>query len=293
MKVFRAARALLEHNSAFFRNRRRAKNCAPRPVDYRTIVTTMRTDYDPVFCLSPGRSGTAYLSEALTFVEGVDVYHAPDPQMIHYSRFAFENQSRHDLLDHVFLAGRLELVQASYVCRRTYVETNNRITFFAPSILRLFPRARFVQLTRHPAAFVRSGVVRGWYDGSTAHDAGRLVPAHVDQWDEWSRVRQVAWLWNTTHEFIEEFLQFVPSDQKLTVRAEDMFGNVPQLDTIDKFICQRTPRHSTKYLKMVGKKVNRQDVTGFPPYSQWSTAQRDDLSLEVDAALAHKLGYSL
>jgi hypothetical protein len=133
---------------------------------------------EPVFVLSTGRTGAALLTELLLLADGVDVHHTPRPELVRVSRRAYEEIGGNlDLFVEVFKTAREELLLQSVRRGRRYVETNNRVTFFAPAAAVEFPDAKFIHLTRDPATFVRSGLRRNWYSGTHHHDIGRIVPS--------------------------------------------------------------------------------------------------------------------
>lgn len=175
--------------------------------------------FAPVFFLSTGRTGTGFFTALLNRGRGVSAWHEPDPPLTDQGRVAYElysldrregDRARVALdqaLGQVVLAGRERLWHETHLRHRRYVETNNRITFFAPALRRLLPGARFVHLYRHPAEVIRSGVRRRWYSGDTPHDPGRIHPVAGDPaspgWVSMGTVERIAWLWNETNAFIE------------------------------------------------------------------------------------------
>ena len=54
-------------------------------------------------------------------------------------------------------------------------------------------------------------------------DEGRITPP--ESLDIESRPDKIAWLWNTTNSFIDEFKAGLGKDRTLTVRSEDLFSN--------------------------------------------------------------------
>jgi hypothetical protein len=215
---------------------KRLKGHAERPsiVRQTTIGELEATGWvgvEPVFVLSTGRTGTALLTELLLLADGVDVHHAPRPELVRVSRRAYEEIGGNlDLFVEVFKTAREELLLESVRRGRRYVETNNRVTFFAPAVAVAFPDAKFIHLTRNPATFVRSGIRRNWYSGTHHHDIGRIVPVGdnpaVELWAGWDRLARIAWLWNESKRFIADFLATLPGSRHVFVRAEDLFSDV-------------------------------------------------------------------
>lgn len=253
------------------------------------------TGVEPVFVLSTGRTGTALLTELLLLAGGADVHHAPRPELVRVSKRAYEEiDGNLDLFVEVFKTAREELVLQSVRRGRSYVETNNRVTFFAPAAAVAFPEARFIHLTRHPGAFVRSGMRRNWYSGTHDHDIGRIVPVGDDpgvaRWDGWDRVARVAWLWNETNRFIVDFLATLPAERHFFARSEDLFVDVATARGLVEF-CGVTPPADSAIAARIRTPVNVQSSGDFPPLEEWSEADR--ATLRAVATLAGRFGYDV
>jgi hypothetical protein len=70
---------------------------------------------------------------------------------------------------------------------------------------------------------VSSGIQRNWYTGKTITDEGRIAPPQSLGIE--SRPDKIAWLWNATNSFIDDFKAGPGKDRTLTVRSEDLFSN--------------------------------------------------------------------
>ena len=175
----------------------------------------------PVFVLSTGRAGTQFLTTLLAHSEKVKAHHEPNPTLNQYNRLAWEGNTALEFLKGVFEGARYELIRDAYILDKQYVETNNRLTFLAPVIAALYPKARFVHLVRKPEAFVKSGMQRGWYQNTNIHDEGRIVKQ--EGWAEMDEVERIAWLWAETNRWIHEFFKTLPQDQKLFIPSERLY----------------------------------------------------------------------
>ncbi len=168
----------------------------------------------PVFFLSTGRCGTKWFSELLMTNKSNAVFHAPKPALDRQSRIAYELFSENNfnidknyeiLLKELFLSNREQHLRYTYKTGKRYIETNNYITFFAPVLYKIFPDAKFVHLTRNPLQFIKSGLNRKYYTNRT-EDSKRITPVKSSiNWNTFSNVEKIAWLWNETNEFIEQF----------------------------------------------------------------------------------------
>ena len=109
----------------------------------------------PIFVLSTGRAGTQYLTHMFEQLDGFVSEHEPQPELLYTSRWAYEKQGQSDLLEAAFLSARYELLRNAFLENKTYVETNNRLSFLAEGIAKALPKARFIHLIRHPKAFIK------------------------------------------------------------------------------------------------------------------------------------------
>ncbi len=248
---------------------------------------------EPTFVLSTGRAGTRLLTELLEASMSVDAWHVPRPELVRSSRLAFERgDAEPAVFDEVLKASREELIVEAARRGHRYVETNNRITFFAPAALRCFPDARFIHLVRHPADIVRSGMRRGWYEGGHAHDIGRIRPAPEDvpDWEARDRIWKIGWMWNATCAFVERHLGDLPAERLVTVRAEDLFADADVASGLLDF-CGATPPPRAAVEARLERPVNAQATGSFPRLEDWTEEQR---SLLRDAApLAGRYGYTI
>lgn len=248
----------------------------------------------PCFVLSTGRSGTLLLTNVLELAERCAPHHEPRPELYRPSRLAYERiQAEPDLFREILKSAREEYLLAAARREQVYVETNNQITFFAPIIRDIFPRAVFLHLVRHPGSFVRSGIRRRWYTGEHSHDIGRIVPMNGkarELWGEWSLIEKNGWLWNETNRFIETFKKTLPDDAVLTVKAEEFFADPAVSLAIADFL-DVGPLEPRRVAAVLRRPANVQKKGTFPPYRDWSDA--DKARLKAVAPLAEHYGYAL
>lgn len=248
----------------------------------------------PCFVLSTGRSGTLMLTRLLESSQQVMAVHQPRPELIRPSKLAYEHIAKSpDVFREVFKSAREEYLLDAMRRQKTFVETNNRITFFAPVIKAVFPRSVFIHLVRHPGDFVRSGIRRGWYSGTHDHDIGRIIPTDSEltqKWPDLTQIERIAWLWNETNRFIEEFKTSLPPEEVLLIRAEDLFAEVSIVKQIFDFL--HLGDLSDKAVSNVLKRpANVQKKGAFPPYASWKKAEKREL--KAMAQLSPQYGYEL
>ena len=184
----------------------------------------------PVFVLSTGRVGTMLLTRLFELEKGLHIEHEALPEMLYTGKLAYADPSNIEFTKGAFMAGRYEAIRDCQLQNLRYVETNNRLTFFAPAMAALFPNAKFIHLLRHPDSFVSSGIQRNWYTGKTITDEGRIAPAKNSGIER--QQDKIAWLWNATNAFIEDFKEGAGKDRTLTVRSEDLFSNAEEAERI-------------------------------------------------------------
>ena len=248
----------------------------------------------PCFVLSTGRSGTLLLNSLLTLSTQAYPVHQPRPELIRVSKRAYEEISiSPEIFKEVFKSAREEVVFEVAQRDRVFIETNNRITFFAPVIPEVFPSAIFIHLVRHPADFVRSGIRRNWYSGKHDHDIGRIVPtdpAVKQKWQLWSSIEKIGWLWNETNQFIEDFTGNIASTNVLFVKAERLFADPKIAHRIYEFL-HLTDFNMRAIQKQIQKPLNVQKKGSFPKYSAWT--ENDKQKLREVTPLSLRYGYQL
>lgn len=247
-----------------------------------------------LFVLSTGRCGTLLLSRLLATNFRLDVYHHRKPALLYASKLIYSAGPAHQTeSETAILHARYEFVRDSYATGGIYVETNNRITFYAQALANVFAGSRFVHLVRHPGSFVRSAIRRRYYEGVSA-DEGRIVPRKTDPasetWPTMSRVRRAAWLWNATQQEIENFKSSEQRPEVLTVRAEDLFTKPQETLRVFEYIGVDAPEPA-KITKMLHKPINAQSEsdTQVDPWTQWPDDWLNELAEETP--LANRYGY--
>ena len=206
----------------------------------------------PVFVLSTGRVGTMLLTRLFELEKGLHIEHEALPEMLYTGKLAYADPSNIEFTKGAFMAGRYEAIRDCQLQNLRYVETNNRLTFFAPAMAALFPNAKFIHLLRHPDSFVSSGIQRNWYTGKTITDEGRIAPGKdlgIERQQD-----KIAWLWNATNAFIDDFKAGAGKDRTLTVRSEDLFSNTEEAERILNWLDFKADKTSIQ--KVLNRPVN-------------------------------------
>lgn len=158
-------------------------------------------------------------TKLLDSCEDIISVHEPHPELSYHSSLAFEDPRDSDALKMGIDMSRYEYIRNAHLLGKRYAETNNRISFFAYYLAELYPNARFVHLIRHPEDFIRSGVKRNWYSGSTLYDEGRIK---TERFDSYPVAEKVAGLWLETNKFIHKFAEEFP-ERTYTLKSEELF----------------------------------------------------------------------
>ncbi len=257
------------------------------------LINSIKNTYKPVFVLSTGRCGTEYLTKVLELSEQTEVYHSPHPELILASKFAYENYIyKHEILQQIVESARIELILNSYLRNKVFVETNNKITFFAFALAELFPKSKFIHLIRNPSNFVVSGLNRNWYKELSNHDLGRIVPKDNKlEFGKLNDIQKISWLWNETNLFIEDFkLNLNNPSRVITIKAENLFGKIETINSIYEFIgCEYPNEGNIKSVLL--KKVNAQKNLQTLKYEDWNKADKE--FLKNNCTLAENYGYRL
>lgn len=253
---------------------------------------------EPVFFLSTGRCGTKWFSELLKKDKNLAIFHHPTPSMAMQGRKVYEwytrgngalSNSEQELIVEMFWAGREDFLRYTYKSGKRYVETNNYITFFAPVLKQIFPDAKFVQLIRHPGEFIRSGIARSYYSGGN-RDLMRPVPVHgayIEKWGELDRIEKIAWLWNETNSYIQEFFKDLPEEQYIIFDFNKKnTQNIRDLSSL--LNVEISDRQISKALH---RQVNIQKKHSLAPYQEWTEEEKNTV-IEITSRIGDQFSYS-
>lgn len=246
----------------------------------------------PVFFLSTGRSGTAWFSKLIETDKNTKVLHNPTPTLAAQSKLAYKlyspneniTQENEQLLREIYLAGRENHLRYSFKTQRKLVETNNGITFFAPVLADLFPKAKFVHLVRPPLEFITSGLKRDYYTGGSEDERRISTDQVFKPWSELSQIGKIAFLWSATNQFINNFHEenkdrvFIYPFQNLTPESVSKLLNFIEVKVSNE-----------KIRSMIETPVNAQKGGDAKDYEDWTDQEKDEV-MELCEELASKLG---
>lgn len=235
-----------------------------------------------VFILSTGRCGTKWLTELLKKSQSIIVEHDPSPKIYFQSQYIYKKNFDQKTIFSSFIHARYQYLFDSYCDNKQYVETNNRITFYAKAIANKMPNSRFVHIVRHPYEVIRSGMRRNWYGELNTELSGHITPRadeiEFDVWKNYTREQKIAWLWKRTNEIIEEFKSIIGSERILTIKTSEMFQNDLLLVELLHFIGADDLTDNRNFLKITQTKlINKQKTGNYPEISGWDEKTRSDI----------------
>jgi hypothetical protein len=275
------------------------------PIRTGTVTELRKNNFNdfpaPVFFLSTGRCGTKWFAKLLSLKNELKVFHEPAPNLAEQGAFAYQllksetNFQKDQIircLQEIYLAGRETPIRYCYKTNRRMVETNHYITFFAPALEKLFPKARFVHVYRHPGEFVRSAIRRDWYGKDNLKHPLPIVPLEnefdPDSWKAAGQIAKAAWLWNETNTFVAQFVK--ASDQKKHFSFNFNKLNLENIKALISFLEINIKDREIE--KILRNKANVQRKGSFEEYDEWDKHAREELIAHC-GQLAQSYGYEL
>lgn len=297
-RLFSFLESLFQINYAFilesYKKNKRRKLLQHTPIMNKNGVCHLLEEAKCCFVLSTGRCGTKLLTKLLSNHPFIDAIHKPSPELSFLSKEAYlYKDQKNNSYKIAALHARLELIRESYHYGSIFAETNNRITFCAPFLTELFKQSKFIHIVRNPPDFVRSGILRGYYEGHSA-DESRIVPqlqsTTYKYWESMSQIEKISWLWNETNLFIENFKKEIDAKNILTLKAEDLF-TVPDVSVNIFHFLDLEPIPERVIRKIISTPTNVQKLGDFPRYSNWTEDQKQQLRSQAN--LARLYGYEI
>ncbi|MEA1972678.1 MAG: sulfotransferase [Candidatus Cloacimonadota bacterium] len=250
-----------------------------------------------VFFLSTGRCGTAWFTKLLQNNKESRILHNPKPnlhiqgklvyEILKKNNFEIDNDTE-SLIEEMFYAGREEMLRYVYKAQKSFIETNNHITFFAPVLAKIFPQAKFIHLYRHPAEFVRSALRRGYFATNDNMIEKRIKPINDPSWNSLSQFKKNIWLWNETNNFIEKFKKEVTADRIIDFNFNEL--NEENIQTLLSFLEISVKPKIIK--RSINKKVNIQKFGSLKHHSSW-TEEKKSILYNSSKFLMNKYNYTI
>lgn len=236
------------------------------------------------FFLAPARSGSKWLSKVLDAATPLRARHEYILNQPFHRGECPEKPTGADFRELEADAKRVEASLADawseigeMPC--DYAEVNVYLERFLPRLRTYFPEASTVHLRRHPADVVRSLMTRDWYD--TPEDrAHPPLPGHAaGAPTQFERVCH----------YVADVDARLAEGCAQSVRLEHLTRDVESLvDALRRIGIVAHPRLAAPW---IGTVVNAGSAEGFPPYKQWTGAQKDQFT-EICGPSVAALGYS-
>lgn len=264
-----------EYFSSLFESKNRDNRI--QDLDVNELYAIVHKESSPCFVLSTGRCGTKLLNEIFNLSNQVKSFHQIRPELIYFSKIAYNKKNTKEIRSIIDCA-RYDYIRNLFLINKKFIETNNRITFFAHQLANLYPKAKFIHLIRNPYNFIKSGLQRKWYTGHNLHDEGRIISSDKTKWQGFNRTEKIAWLWGATNHFIIDFKNEVGDERVISVRAEDLFNSADESIRIFNFFDIKAPAER-KIIKKISKPINesiykKDDLTMDFSRDQWQTIKK-------------------
>lgn len=158
-------------------------------------------DASPIMVLSSGKCGTTTLNYLLNCSQSIMAYHELGPRLWHLGDKVFQQKGLGSLWEIIYWAARRDIISTLEENEFRFVENNNRASVFAPAVLRLMPKTKYIVLWRDFDESVISMCRWGIYTPYDRTREGRLEPP-----PEITDIRnKVAWYWVTFYQWVLDF----------------------------------------------------------------------------------------
>ncbi|MAM27948.1 MAG: hypothetical protein CMC13_02905 [Flavobacteriaceae bacterium] len=240
--------------------------------------------YQPVFVLNTGRSGSAFINNLLQNIPDIKSYHEASPTLFLQSNYAYHHQDKIEVLQKMFEVARIELILEASIKNRFYVESNQCLVFFARQIKSLFPKAKFIHLTRHPGDFITSAIKKGWHKNDSVWESGRIKMKDAEAWAKMSQIERLGWVWEKTHSYIEDFKSLHTRDF-MTIKLEDLTKKPEYIDILLEFIGSENKLDAKQMDTILHRKINEVKISNepknmhklatYPAYDNWHSSDKN------------------
>lgn len=174
-------------------------------------------DLEVIFIVSTGRTGTEFLANFFNenFKQTI-AYHEPAPDLFDLGVDSVRKKKSERKIFNCLKRARFPLIR-SLGKNTIYVESNNNLVLLLPTLIKAFPKAKFVHVIRNPKSYVRSAYSKSHgkakYTLFGESDPRKRLTAKDDindpfysQWDHFSQFQKVCWHWHKYNLMIERAL---------------------------------------------------------------------------------------
>lgn len=189
------------------------------------------------FVVSTGRTGTKFFE---TFFNAVDSrtfsVHEPAPDLFDIGINKYREGWPISQVEDYIRAHRVRYLRSFSGKRiKRYVECNPFASFLLEEIKKVFPRAKFIIITRKPETYLKSALNKSPFDDGKSYLYGendgrlRLRPQDFSEkeqkkkWKHFSRMEKIAWYWNKCNTMLMDYYDR-HEEHCLHIKFEEVFS---------------------------------------------------------------------
>lgn len=200
-----------------------------------------------VYVVSTGRTGTKFFE---TFFNTVDSrtfsIHEPAPDLFDTGINKFREGWPISQVEEYIRSHRVRYLRSFSGKRiKRYVECNPFAAVLLNEIKNVFPKTKYIIITRKPKTYLKSALNKSPFDDGKSYfygeKDGRLrlraldfkADAYKEEWENFSRLEKIAWYWNKCNTMLMDYYDN-HKDHCIHIRFEDVFSKVKviRLETI-------------------------------------------------------------
>lgn len=276
-----------------------------------TIDPDPNRDTVPVFVIGSGRSGTRTIFKLLSGIDGLEIHHEfccthvqPAAALYAMGRLGVDE-----------VLSELRSLHSAAIAlsdANTWIDCSNKLTWIVEPLLRLHPNARFVNLIRDGRKVANSyfhklpdemyddrstAILRAWLDdpeGTSKPPPEKKfwwnIPIDgmpfAEQFPQFDQFQRATYHWVESNRVAAKSLaEYVPSDQQLTLRLEDLVTERTTLEAFCSFVGVPCDDSFAEYLE------TPQNVI-YPMDFGLNDDQRFQFA-EIAAPMMRQLGYDI
>jgi hypothetical protein len=266
---------------------------------------------DTTFIASTGRTGTQFFE---SFFEGIDAHtlavHEPQPDLFDLGIEKHRNKKNTTAIVKAIRAAREPFLRAHCHARtKRYVESNPFLSFLLPEAQQVFPKARFVIITRQASSYMKSALNKSPLDDGAFYfyddnDKRKRIAAtdfegdtHYHAWPTFSRPQKIAWYWNKCNTILMDFAEANPTTT-LHLKFEDLFSKnaATRQQMIERLLAfmkiELTAVQLQERLKLMTVKKNQTQALVYEGVEAWTAAEQEQfmaLTKEAQTRIYGKL----
>ncbi len=235
-------------------------------------------DYQPVFIVSTGRTGTTFLGRYFfDKFENVTSYHEPQPDFFDLSVKAATGSISIDCLKRTINANRKWVLAKMQANESTvYIESNYYLFSLIKTLEEIFEEPRFIHVVRDGRDVIRSAYNRQWFRDDDNYDRikANFFPSdpYYNTWKNLNRFEKLTWYWQKIDKTILRSLDNNPN--AIRVYFEDIFNaqdGYPGVEQMLDFL----NLEKNDWEKLMNNKIRSSGDYELPHWAKWSTKQKD------------------